>query len=53
MVDDIPSEAAIVQVIEQGPAIPAVSTSGMVVLIATVLAAGGCLIRRRQRHSTV
>lgn len=53
MVDDIPSEAAIVQVIEQGPAIPAVSTSGMVVLVATVLAAGGCLIQRRQCHSTV
>ncbi|GFO81990.1 MAG: hypothetical protein A49_16170 [Methyloceanibacter sp.] len=51
MVDDIPSEAAIVQVIEQGPTIPAVSTSGMVVLVATVLAAGGCLIRRSQRHS--
>jgi len=46
LVDDIPSEAAIVQVVEQGPAIPAVSTMGMVILFSAVLVAGGCLIRR-------
>ena len=46
MVDDIPSEGEIVQIVEQGPAIPAVSTIGMVILISAVVIAGGYLIRR-------
>lgn len=47
MVDDIPSEAAIVQVVEPGPAIPAMSAPGFVVLLAGLLIAGAVLSRAK------
>ena len=47
MVDDIPSEAAIVQVVEQAPAIPALSPAGLVVTALAILVAGAILANRR------
>lgn len=52
MVDDIPSEAAIVQVVEQGPAIPAMSTTGFAVAVLLLLAAGSYVLSRGSRQSS-
>jgi hypothetical protein len=48
MVDDIPSEAAIIQVVEQGPAIPANSTAGLAVSAFLLLAAGAHILARKR-----
>lgn len=48
MVDDIPSEAVVVQVFEQGPAIPALSSAGLVVTAMAILVAGAILANRRE-----
>ena len=50
MVDDIPSKAAVVQVVEQGPAIPAMPTTGFVVAMLLLLAAGSRVLARNSRE---
>lgn len=47
MVDDIPSEAVIVQVVEQAANIPALSSAGFASLSIVMLLAGAILIQRR------
>ncbi len=53
MVDDIPSEAEIVRVVEQGPAIPTMSTMGLAVAASLLLAAGSHVLARRSREPSV
>lgn len=47
MVDDIPSEAVILQVLEQVPAVPTVSTMGLLSLTVAILTVGCVVLRRR------
>ena len=47
MVDDIPSEAEIIQVVEQVPAIPAMSTIGLMLSVLLVLSTGAYVLARR------
>jgi len=51
MVDDIPSIGEIVQVVEQGPAVPAISTTGLTVAALLLLAAGSRILARHSRES--
>ncbi len=46
MVDDIPSEAVIVQVVEAADVIPTVSEWGMIVMVLLMLAAGTIVVHR-------
>ncbi len=48
MVDDIPSQAAIIQVLEQAPVVPAISTAGLAVSALLLLAAGSHVLSRRR-----
>lgn len=52
MVDDIPSEAVVVQVVEQGPAIPAMSTTGFAIAVVLLVAAGSYVLTRGSRASS-
>ncbi len=49
MVDDIPSEAVIIQVVDSGPAIPTVSQWGLVVTFLLVVTTGTLVYARRLR----
>ncbi len=51
MVDDIPSEAKVVQVVAQGPAIPAMSTIGFAVSALMLAAAGIFVLARKPRSA--
>ncbi len=51
MVDDIPSEAEIIQVVEQGPAIPAMSTIGFAVSTLLLVMAGIFVLARRPQST--
>lgn len=47
MVDDIPSEAEVIQVVEQGPAIPAMSGGGLLASALLLLMAGTFVLARK------
>jgi hypothetical protein len=49
MVDDIPSEAVIIQIVNSAPAIPTVSQWGLVVMFLLVLTKGTLACARRLR----
>lgn len=48
MVDDIPSEAKVVQVIEQGPPVPAMSYTSLALMMMAIVAAGWFVTQRRR-----
>ncbi len=49
MVDDIPSEARVVRIAEQGPPIPTMSTLGLILVTATILVVGGTVAQYRRQ----